>query len=157
MPLAIDSPGASGLSRIAHFGRFGSNLNTLQALSSPAKPFPPSKAAVYGHTNYPSFPNAGPLAQGVRLSAITGAELPDDETQIIYHYAVDGGVLNVKVPTHGNEIESITPVMREAAWAEREIHDLYGTVFVEHPDLTRLVRPSQLANGFFRENGHKEA
>ena len=34
---------------------------------------------------------------------------------------------------------SLTPIWRSAEFQEREIFDLYGIVFDEHPDLRRLL------------------
>ncbi len=89
----------------------------------------------------------------IRLSTMTGIAAAHGETQVIYHYAVAGGLLNVKACTRQNEIASITPITRAAAWIEREISDLYGVTFTGHPNPTRLLRPPQLAAGFFREDG----
>lgn len=46
------------------------------------------------------------------------------------------GVLN---PQDSLEFPSLTPNFPNAAWYEREIHDLFGLVPVGHPDLRRLV------------------
>jgi NADH-quinone oxidoreductase subunit C len=91
------------------------------------------------------------LDLGVRLCTITGIAVAEGETQVIYHYAVPGGVLNVKVQTRGGKLNSITPITGAAAWAEREIQDLFGATFTGHPNPSRLIRPAQLAEGFFRE------
>jgi NADH-quinone oxidoreductase subunit C len=37
------------------------------------------------------------------------------------------------------QLPSLTPVWRSAEFQEREIFDLYGIVFTEHPDLRRLL------------------
>ncbi len=87
---------------------------------------------------------------GARLSTITGVARDDGETTLIYHYALDEVGVNFKTQTHNHAILSITPLVRAAAWIEREIHDLYGVEFTGHPNLTRLLRPPQVAEGFFR-------
>lgn len=46
------------------------------------------------------------------------------------------GVLH---PGESLEFPSLTPIFPNAAWYEREIHDLFGLVPVGHPDLRRLV------------------
>lgn len=37
------------------------------------------------------------------------------------------------------ELPSLTPIWRSAEFQEREIFDLYGIVFTEHPDLRRIL------------------
>jgi len=86
-----------------------------------------------------------------RLSTVTGVAREDGETDLIYHYIIGRGAINVKARTKGNGIASIANVTQSANWIEREIHDLYSVNFVGHPDLSPLVRPVQLPEGFFRE------
>ena len=38
-------------------------------------------------------------------------------------------------------ISSITPLWPGAGFAEREVYDLFGIVFDDHPDLTRILMP----------------
>lgn len=45
------------------------------------------------------------------------------------------------------EVPSVTSVWRGADWCEREVYDMYGVRFSEHPDMTRIL----LWEGF---NGH---
>ncbi len=89
---------------------------------------------------------------GARLSAITGVALANGETGILYHYCVGDLTINIKAETQGRTIPSITPITRAADWGEREISDLYGTCFSEHPNPARLIRPPALAPGFFRDS-----
>lgn len=88
---------------------------------------------------------------GARLTTITAATLPDDETEIIYHYYLDHQAVNFKVSTQNSALPSISHILPAADWAEREIQDLYRVEFTNHPHPTRLIRPSQLEPGFFRE------
>ncbi len=91
-----------------------------------------------------------------RLSTMTAIALPDGETEVIYHYARGGWACHLRVRTNQNSLPSITPVTPAANWIEREIHDLYAVVFTGHPNLVRLLRPTQLEPGYFREPGGKE-
>ncbi len=92
-------------------------------------------------------------AWGGRLSTITAATLPGEETEVIYHYYLERQVFNFKVPTQGNRLPSICPILPSANWAEREIQDLYRVEFSGHPQPTRLIRPVQLEPGLFRNGG----
>jgi NADH-quinone oxidoreductase subunit C len=51
--------------------------------------------------------------------------------------------LRLKCKLNGTnpEIESVTPVWRGANWYEREIFDLFGIVFRNHPELRRIMMP----------------
>lgn len=52
--------------------------------------------------------------------------------------------LRVKCAVHGDEpsLATITPVHRGANWQERELFDMFGLHFTGHPDLRRLLMPS---------------
>lgn len=91
---------------------------------------------------------------GARFSTASGVALSDGETQIIYHYALGRNAINLKTRTRDHAIASITPITRAANWIEREIHDLFAVEFVGHPNLVRLIRPPQLAEGFYRTVGN---
>lgn len=49
--------------------------------------------------------------------------------------------LRVRVPVPENDpsVESLTPLWRGANFLEREVWDLYGIRFIDHPDLRRIL------------------
>ncbi len=96
-------------------------------------------------------------AREAHLSTVTAAVRPDGETDLIYHYRLGSTALNIKTCTQGSAMPSITPVNHAAGWIEREIQDLYAVTFTGHPNPARLIRPPELAAGFFRERGGKSA
>ncbi len=49
--------------------------------------------------------------------------------------------LKVLLPGDGPSVPSVTSVYPAANWFEREIYDLLGVEFREHPDLRRLLMP----------------
>jgi NADH-quinone oxidoreductase subunit C len=53
--------------------------------------------------------------------------------------------LRLKCRLHGDnpEIDSITGVWAGANWYERETFDLFGIVFRNHPNLTRIMMPDE--------------
>jgi NADH:ubiquinone oxidoreductase subunit C len=88
-----------------------------------------------------------------RLSTITAAVLPDDETEVIYHYYLDHHAFNFKASTQKNTLPSISTILPAADWIEREIQDLYRVEFKNHPHPDRLIRSVQMEPGLFREQG----
>lgn len=48
--------------------------------------------------------------------------------------------LRIKVPVE-DSIESATPLWSTANWLEREVFDLMGINFLNHPDLRRILMP----------------
>ena len=65
--------------------------------------------------------------------------------QIVYHlYSYTHRhtiVLKVDVPRDTPAMPSVERVWRAAEWLEREIYDLLGVTFEDHPDLRRLLMP----------------
>jgi NADH-quinone oxidoreductase subunit C len=49
--------------------------------------------------------------------------------------------LTCRLPGGGAEIDSVTGVWSAANWYEREVFDLFGIVFRNHPDLRRIMMP----------------
>ena len=78
-----------------------------------------------------------------RFVIATGID-SDDCYEIIYHFAYDqlGTFINVKAFIRDRskpKIESITPFIPGAEWIEREIHDILGIEFNNHPNMKRLI------------------
>ena len=48
----------------------------------------------------------------------------------------------MRVPGSKPEIESVVSVYRSADWYERETFDFFGIVFLNHPELTRIMMPA---------------
>lgn len=78
------------------------------------------------------------------LSSVTGVDYYPQMMEVVYHvYKTTGGpgiVLKVQVPrADPMEIPSLTSVWPGAEFQEREIWDLYGIKFADHPDLRRIL------------------
>ncbi len=50
-------------------------------------------------------------------------------------------VLRIDLDRERPEVDSVVPVWRGADWQEREVFDLMGVVFRDHPDLRRILLP----------------
>lgn len=74
--------------------------------------------------------------------------------EILYHYSYDqtGCVVNLKafIRNYDNpQIESIAPFLPAAEWIEREMHDLLGIEFKNHPDMRRLILSDDWPEGVY--------
>lgn len=82
-----------------------------------------------------------------RLSAITAVDWhpanPRFEIVYLLHSTPLNGRLRLKCRVGGDlaEIDSVTAVWRAANWYEREVFDLFGVMFRNHPDLRRIMMP----------------
>jgi len=54
-----------------------------------------------------------------------------------------GGRIRLKcfLPETNPQIDSLTPLWQTADWLEREVFDMFGIVFSNHPDLRRILMP----------------
>lgn len=79
------------------------------------------------------------------LADLTAVDyLPDrPRFEVVYHLLSVSRKQRVRVkarvPEDDPEIESLIPVWPAANWMEREIWDLYGITFRNHPDLRRIL------------------
>ncbi len=80
--------------------------------------------------------------EGSRLATATGIEVRDG-IDILYHWAFEpaGVVITLKVLARRPElaVESIANAVPAANWIERELYDLLGAHFRNHPDMRRLL------------------
>jgi NADH-quinone oxidoreductase subunit C len=56
----------------------------------------------------------------------------------IYRHQV---VIKVKIDRNNPEIETVSAIWKTAEMLEREVYDLFGVKFLNHPDLRRLIMP----------------
>jgi NADH-quinone oxidoreductase subunit C len=67
----------------------------------------------------------------------------------------DGPVARVRLQVwldDGETVPSVVPVWPTADWHEREQYDLMGIVFAGHPNLRRLILPSDWAGHPLRKD-----
>ncbi|GAB6025746.1 NADH dehydrogenase Fe-S protein subunit 3 ndufs3 [Chamberlinius hualienensis] len=83
-------------------------------------------------------------AQFVNLTDIAGMDVPTRQYrfEIIYNLLSLRYNSRIRVKTYTDEltpIESACSVFKAANWYEREIWDMYGVFFANHPDLRRIL------------------
>jgi NADH-quinone oxidoreductase subunit C len=76
--------------------------------------------------------------------------------QVVYHLLSLGRKerVRLKVPVSGEDtaLDSITPVWPTANFYEREIFDLFGVRFGEHPNMRRILMPEDWAGHPLRKD-----
>ncbi|HUW58745.1 MAG TPA: NADH-quinone oxidoreductase subunit C [Planctomycetota bacterium] len=87
-----------------------------------------------------------------RFAIVTGIDVPGG-IEILYHFVFDEKdtvvTLKTRVAKPFPEIESITPIIPGAEWIEREVHDLLGVNFRNHPRLERLILHDNWPEGVY--------
>lgn len=49
--------------------------------------------------------------------------------------------LKVRLPEESPELASVTDIWKSANWMEREVYDMFGIEFTDHPDFRRIYMP----------------
>lgn len=88
----------------------------------------------------------GPPLAFVLLSDVTCADIPEHpgRFRVAYHlFSLESGArLRLRVWAGAEpEVESVTSVWATADWHEREVFDMFGVRFRNHPDLARILMP----------------
>ncbi len=88
-----------------------------------------------------------------RLATISCVD-EEDQFRLLYHFALDGEgfMTTVKLPVEKDEnpsTESITNLIPGAEWIEREIMEMFGIEFRNHPAKKRLLKAEALDDGDF--------
>lgn len=92
----------------------------------------------------------GPPLSFVLLSSVSCADLVEDPRRfrLAYHlFSLESGTrLRLRTwaaPGEDDrpEVESVTGVWATADWHEREVYDMFGVRFRNHPDLARILMP----------------
>jgi NADH-quinone oxidoreductase subunit C len=80
------------------------------------------------------------------LSDLTCVHYPDNKGapfEVVYQlYSIPTNErVRLKIDAGEKGVESVTSVWPAADWLEREVYDLFGVVFLNHPDLRRILLP----------------
>lgn len=87
-----------------------------------------------------------------RFITASGVDKPGS-IEILYHFTFDPQDLILSIRTDvakpDVKIESITPIIKGAEWIEREIWELLGVNFKNHPNLKRLLMAEDWPEGVY--------
>ncbi len=69
----------------------------------------------------------------------------EDHLQIVYHLirpeTAEGGFVCTSLPRDNATMPTLTGLYNTANWAEREIAEMFGVTFADHPDPRKLLLP----------------
>ena len=79
-----------------------------------------------------------------QLIDIAGVDYPEDEKRFKLIYLLLSHEMNKRIKISinfklGKKIPTMTKVYPSANWMEREVFDMYGIEFVDHPDLRKIL------------------
>jgi len=79
-----------------------------------------------------------------QLIDIAGVDYPEEEKRFSLVYLLLSHEKNIRIKISINfemekKIPSLTKVYPSANWMEREVFDMYGVEFIDHPDLRRIL------------------
>ena len=81
------------------------------------------------------------------LASVHGVDYFPEEPRLGVHYelldmsAVDRITVRTRVPIDAPMVPSVTPEWPTADHQEREVYDMFGVIFDDHPDLRRILMP----------------
>ena len=80
------------------------------------------------------------------LHCITGVDWKD-KMEVVYHlYSFKHKImltLKVFLTLDDLSVETLSGIWRSSNWLEREVFDLFGIKFLNHPDLRRILNPDE--------------
>jgi len=78
------------------------------------------------------------------------------EFELVYHFssllAKHHLVLKTQVDRKSPQVPTLALIYPTADWFEREVYDLFGVEFTDHPDLTRIMMPDDWAGHPMRKD-----
>lgn len=78
------------------------------------------------------------------LHCITAVDKNGAIELVYIFYSMDSRAsttLKIRLALNDLSVESLAKVWRSADWLEREVYDLFGVKFLNHPNLKRILNP----------------
>ena len=78
------------------------------------------------------------------LHCITAVDKNDSVELVYIFYSMDNhscAILKTRLAINDLTVESLANIWRSADWLEREVYDLFGVKFLNHPGLKRILNP----------------
>ena len=87
------------------------------------------------------------------LMNLSGVDEPKAGLLSVYYHLESTKLkhkITLKVSTDRNkpEVTTVTEVWKGADWHEREAYDMFGIIFLNHPDLRRILMPYDWDAGY---------
>jgi NADH-quinone oxidoreductase subunit C len=87
---------------------------------------------------------------GLRFNTASATDARN-HMEILYHFSLDqeGQIISIriKIDKENLEVDSIAVLFKAGEWIEREIWEMFGINFIDHPDLKRLLLPEDWPEG----------
>ncbi len=92
-------------------------------------------------------------ANGEKIKDEDGTEIIKGGTLSVYYHLYSipfkhKVTLKVSTPRENPQVESVESVWKCADWHEREAYDMFGIIFLNHPDLRRILMPYDWEAGY---------
>jgi len=92
-------------------------------------------------------------ANGEKVKDENGLETINGGTLSVYYHIESTSLkhkITIKVSTSREkpEVVTVTEAWKTADWHEREAYDMYGIIFLNHPDLRRILMPYDWEYGY---------
>ena len=94
--------------------------------------------------NVVTFLRDDPRCQFISFIDVTAVDYPAREKRfdVVYHFLSPRQNTRIRVKVQTDEATPVPSIFSEfpgAEWFEREVWDLYGVMFTDHPDMRRLL------------------
>ena len=92
-------------------------------------------------------------ANGKTVKGEDGSTLMEGGTLSVYYHFESTKlghklVIKASAPRENPEAASVAEIWRHADWHEREAYDMFGIIFLNHPDLRRILMPYDWDAGY---------